>query len=246
MVLSRRKLSESVWRRVVSDIENIVPVYARMNRVMSFGLDERVRSRGISSLGSCATCLDAGAGPGDSLLKASSMGVCGYIVALEPSALLASIAGQRCGLLCDVVVGVAEALPLRANAVSCSMAFFSARDFIDLEKGVEEIARVTRRAIVIGDIFLIRARLLRFLQLFWVCMVVPLIAMFVAGSRWKSYTSLCKTLKGWLTAEQLAESLKAKGLSVSVTAYAFGGLAIVKASKDTSSGDRSQWGSVRS
>jgi demethylmenaquinone methyltransferase/2-methoxy-6-polyprenyl-1,4-benzoquinol methylase len=227
----KRRLASSFWQRVVKDIEAIVPVYKRMNKVMSFGLDDNVRKTGISLLNECNTCLDVGVGPGDSVIKLIKSGKCGYVVGLEPSISLAAVARKACSD-CDIVVGVAEYIPLRPLSVDCAIAFFSVRDFIDLDKAVENIANIVRRQVVVGDVFVIGNRIVRFLQMIWVCVIIPLIALFLTGSRWKSYVTLCKTLKGWLTASQLSRIMENKGLTpIRVKEFAFGGLAVVEAKK---------------
>jgi demethylmenaquinone methyltransferase/2-methoxy-6-polyprenyl-1,4-benzoquinol methylase len=229
--LTRERLSLPLWRRVISDIEAIVPVYERMNRVMSLGLDVDVRRAGILLLGECSVCLDVGAGPGDSLMVLLEEGKCAYIIGLEPSASLAGIAKERCSL-CDVVVAVAEYMPFRSGSIDCITAFFSVRDFMDLDLSMSNFATIVRRQVVIGDIFLIRNKLLRLLQLAWVCIIVPVIAVVVAGRRWRNYLSLCKTLKGWLTPSELAGLMEDKGFtSLRMEEFAFGGLAIVSAWK---------------
>jgi len=234
MVL-RRKLPLAFWRRLVGDIEAIVPVYQRMNKIMSFGFDDDVRRTGISLLDVCDVCLDVGAGPGDSLLIIVGESRCSYVIGLEPSHNLARIAKERCAL-CDVVVALAEYPPFRQGSVDCITAFFSTRDFMDLELSMVNLALIARKQIVVGDVFLVGNRLLRLLQRVWVCILVPVIAAIIAGRLWRSYLSLCRTLKGWLTPLQLSEAMKSKGLTgLKIVEFAFGGLAVVAAWKSSDS-----------
>ena len=190
-----------------------------MNYIMSLGLERPIRSltRSYFSNQKPLSIADIGAGPGSSIR--SFYETTGYIVAIDPSAELLSAACIGCTYMCDRVVGIAEHTPIRDQGVDYSTAFFSARDFIDVSKGVEEAARIARRGVIITDIFIPENILLHIMLLYWVCAIVPLLALFFAPRHWKEYRRLCTTLRSWITSSQLKEELRQRGLKVSSISF---------------------------
>ena len=238
MALQKRKLQLSFWRRVVEDIASIIRVYKKMNTIMSFGLDSRVRREGIHQLGDCRLRVDIGVGPGDSIVLLVDK--CQYVIGVEPSDRLARASLENCrvlgaGGLCDIVVAVAEKMPFRGQSIDCAASFFAVRDFFDLNEGLNEIGRVVKSNFVVGDIFLPKSRIVRFALKIWVCLFVPIIAFVIAGRVWRSYLSLCRTLSSWITIDELASALLQKGwYKVYSRAYGLGGLGVVYGVKGSS------------
>lgn len=68
------------------------------------------------------------------------------LIAVEPSAVMIA---QRNAGLAPCVQGLAEALPLPANSFDASMAVLTVHHWSDIEAGISELLRVSRRRIVI-------------------------------------------------------------------------------------------------
>lgn len=245
-----RVLDKYTWECIVRDIEAITNTYRKMNKIMSLGLDNRVRidaihrmcrDHGQSSISSRQIIIvDVGAGPGDSVSTIAE--ICkqvSYIIAVDPSPrLLGNIAPSA---LCDRIVAVAENMPLRSSSVFGVTAFYAARDFKNLNRAISEILRVIDKGrIAIGDIFLPQGFLKSNAVKIWVCILVPLLALLFARKQWRHYRGLCRSLKGWLSVEQLCslikniaklDSYKVKCLEYSK--YVLGGLGYVVAERST-------------
>ena len=229
--MQERRLSPSFWRRIIGDIVRIMPFYSKMNKIMSLGFDQSVRRYGIMLLEGCKVCIDLGSGPGDSIVMLSR--ACNYTVGVEPSPELAAMSLSRCkNVYCDIVISVAEYLPFRVDSIDCVSSFFASRDFMSLDESLRELSRVATCKTVIGDIFLPSNPLIRILELAWVCLIVPLLALFFARKVWRSYTTICKTLRGWISADRLASKLTFYGWSEQhVKSYVFGALGVVYAAR---------------
>ena len=244
-----RVLDEYTWECIVRDIEAVVNTYRRMNKIMSLGLDDRVRFDAIKQM--CkdmqpgndeqrrVIIVDLGAGPGDSISVIAN--VCkqvSYIVAIDPSPrLLKNVVSSA---LCDRVVAVAENIPLRSSSVSGVTAFYAARDFKNLGGAVTEMLRILNKGrIAIGDIFLPQETMRSIAVKTWVCLFVPILALLFAPKQWRHYRGLCKSLRGWLSVEQLCKLIEnvashnhygVKGLVC--RKYVLGGLGYVVAEQE--------------
>jgi demethylmenaquinone methyltransferase/2-methoxy-6-polyprenyl-1,4-benzoquinol methylase len=225
---SRPGLAVSVWRSVVEAIEAVTPRYELVNVAMSLGLGWIARRRGVAALARACpeprVVVDVGPGPGPSLDLLARGLQPSYLVALEPSEAMASRLPR--GHSVDVVVGVAEAMPLRLGCCDAATAFYSARDFMDAWAGVAEMARVSRRCLLLVDMFRPANRLVGLLLRLWVCWIVPVIAMVLAGPVWRSYRMLCTTLEGWCPWQPVARAL-ARRMLVAVWSAGRGSVAAI-------------------
>jgi Methyltransferase domain len=109
--------------------------YARQRRT-----DPRIAAYVHEAIGSARTVLNVGAGagsyePGDR-----------YVLAIEPSA---AMRAQRPAHLAPAISGVAEDLPLDDQSVDASMALVTVHQWLDYEKGLDELRRVTRGPIIV-------------------------------------------------------------------------------------------------
>lgn len=238
--IERRCLDPRTWATIISQIEGIKHVYGFMNKFMSLGFENRVRINAIDAiakrLGNLSRQLiivDVGSGPGDSLRAIWRRLTNSYIVAIDPSISLLSTACNN--VLCDRVVGVAENLPIRRHGADIVTSFYASRDFQSLSDALASMISVTRRGLVIGDIFLPKHPVKKLLVKAWVCYIVPMLAMLLAGKYWKNYKVLCVTIKDWCDVQDVKKYLKqllkrfGKQFIVESHSYVFGGLGYVTA-----------------
>jgi demethylmenaquinone methyltransferase/2-methoxy-6-polyprenyl-1,4-benzoquinol methylase len=242
---SNRVLVDNIWLCIIRDIESIVDVYRRMNKIMSLGLDNKVRIEAIEKM--CSNIkyyhdfnrkqpviIDVGSGPGDSIEEIFKR--CGntpsYVVAVDPSPKL--ISNIPSSALCDKVVGVAENLPIRDKSVKGVASFYAARDFKNLDEALQEFIRVIDNgAIAIGDIFLPDNIIYKNLVRIWICLIVPILALVFATKRWRHYLGLCNSIRGWISAKKLKELLITYGnediTDIGLKEFVLGGLGYVVA-----------------
>jgi SAM-dependent methyltransferase len=101
--------------------------------------DPRVRAQVQEALGDAASIVNVGAGTGN------YEPIDRRVVAVEPSL---AMLGQRAGRTSTVVRGVAEALPFRDGSFDASLAILTIHHWSDVEAGLRELARVSRRQVV--------------------------------------------------------------------------------------------------
>src|SRR5579885_971409 len=149
--------------------------YARQRRT-----DPRIAAVLHQALGPARIVLNIGAGTGSYEPEDRR------VIAIEPSA---AMRAQRPPHLATAIHGVAEKLPLADQSVDASMALLTVHQWPDLEKGLNELRRVTRGNILVltfdGDA----------LDIYWLAEYAPeLIA--VERGRYPAIGKICKLLGG--------------------------------------------------
>ncbi len=192
-----REGSRDWWFELLRTLENIIPSYDRMNKVMSLGLDLRIRAHGVRRVLGLSPLLDVGSGPGTMVHVARLMGYRGEAVLLDPSEamLKAALKGLGRGPETHAVQGVAEHLPFRDSAFRAAMSGFAIRDVYNLPRALGEIRRVLARGapFVMVDITKPDNPLARLAAAFYWRAVVPLMALVFAGRRWRNYLDIFPT-----------------------------------------------------
>jgi ubiquinone/menaquinone biosynthesis C-methylase UbiE len=109
--------------------------YAQQRRT-----DPRIAALVHEALGPARTVLNVGAGAG------SYEPLDRHLIAVEPSS---AMRAQRPAHLAPAIIGVAEELPLDDQSVDASMAMVTVHQWRDSTRGLNELRRVTRGAIVV-------------------------------------------------------------------------------------------------
>lgn len=169
-------LPPDIWIRVEEVLGFLLSsgVYRAGNAAMSLGFDSFLRRRVLAM--PKGVVLDVGCGDGYYARLLEARGA--EVVCLDPLAGHLSVKEVS-----HFVAGVAEHLPFRSRSVDYSLAMFSLRDFLDKAKGLHEMKRVSRRAVIILDIFNPRNPLARFLLWLYVAAVAPLLAFMASRTR---------------------------------------------------------------
>lgn len=171
--------------------DEIAPLYDRLNRILSLGLDRGWRRAAVRALGDIKgkSVLDVAAGSGDLALAVLAAGAA-RVTAIDVSAAMldaaATKAGRR-GCLERIVLAraAAEALPFAADSFDAVCAGFGARNFAGLEKGLAEMRRVLKpggRSVVL-EFSRPRAFFLRPPHRFYLKRVIPLVGGALTGRR---------------------------------------------------------------
>lgn len=209
---STKSLTVNFWKRIVAAIEDLVVsnVYEKVNNIMSLGQVKRLRTKTIikyHNLIRGGIVVDLGSGKGYSAIE-----ILKYepklLVLLDPSPLMLTnnIAYLANNTIVERVVGIAEHLPFRDKAIKAIFSFFVLRDLLDLCSALREIARSSNGKSVMVDVIRPSNRFWDAIVLAWFCIVVPLVAGIIQGvSGYKNYSVFCKTVKKWLTKEELAK-----------------------------------------
>ncbi|MFL5823637.1 MAG: bifunctional demethylmenaquinone methyltransferase/2-methoxy-6-polyprenyl-1,4-benzoquinol methylase UbiE [Solirubrobacteraceae bacterium] len=198
--------------------DRIAGLYDRMNTVMTAGLHHRWRSRAadLAALGAGGRALDVATGTGDLALElAGRVGPAGEVVASDFSERMLSLArakAQQAGLPVRFEWGNALELPHPDDSFDAATVGFGARNFSDLRRGLQEMARVVRpggRVVVLEITTPARAPLSHFLEL-WFEAIVPALGRLV-GDR-QAYSYLPSSVRRFPPPPALAEEMWSCGL----------------------------------
>ncbi|MCL7395622.1 MAG: class I SAM-dependent methyltransferase [Thaumarchaeota archaeon] len=133
------------WWRVIRALDKLTCFYDELNSVISLGRDKELRKFAARNLGNVdGVVLDAGAGNGamTKAVLAENPNV-GLVVMLDflPEMLKKADVERS---ICEKVIGVFEAIPLRSNSVDGVTMAFSLRDAYDMKVALQNIKRVMK------------------------------------------------------------------------------------------------------
>jgi demethylmenaquinone methyltransferase/2-methoxy-6-polyprenyl-1,4-benzoquinol methylase len=190
--------------------DRIAPRYDRMNRLITFGLDQGWRRRALARLqlrpGECV--IDLAAGTGDLTRLAQDQGVRALGVDLARGMLREArrIRPELC-----VVQGDGAALPFRSGCAAAVTCGFALRNFADLPAVLAECARVLRPggALLVLEVDAPRSRWLRAAHALHFRHVVPRLGAWLGEAQ--AYRYLPESAAFLPSAEALAQALVAAG-----------------------------------
>jgi demethylmenaquinone methyltransferase/2-methoxy-6-polyprenyl-1,4-benzoquinol methylase len=137
--------TESGNRDIIRMFDRISPVYDRMNRLMSLGMDRRWRRKAVAAIDipNGAKVLDLACGTGDMGLEALSQVQNLQIVGVDPSPAMLAIARNRL-MTWNTALSMAwgEQLPFRDSIFDRAMIAFGIRSFPNRLTALKELRRV--------------------------------------------------------------------------------------------------------
>jgi demethylmenaquinone methyltransferase/2-methoxy-6-polyprenyl-1,4-benzoquinol methylase len=191
--------------------DRIARVYDRMNSVMTAGMHHRWRRRAadLARVGPGSRALDVATGTGDLAIELSGRGA--QVVGLDFSERMLELARTKAPAI-EFVQGNALELAYPDASFDAVTVGFGARNFADLDRGLRELARVTRPGgrVVILEITTPQEPPLSWFFRFWFDRVVPALGR-VAGDP-DAYTYLPSSVRRFPSPRELAERLVAAGL----------------------------------
>jgi demethylmenaquinone methyltransferase / 2-methoxy-6-polyprenyl-1,4-benzoquinol methylase len=191
--------------------DRIARVYDRMNSVMTAGMHHRWRRRAadLARVGPGSRALDVATGTGDLAIELSGRGA--QVVGLDFSERMLELARAKAPAI-EFVQGNALELAYPDASFDAVTVGFGARNFADLDRGLRELARVTRPGgrVVILEITTPQKPPLSWFFRFWFDRVVPALGR-VAGDS-DAYTYLPSSVRRFPGPRELAERLVAAGL----------------------------------
>jgi demethylmenaquinone methyltransferase/2-methoxy-6-polyprenyl-1,4-benzoquinol methylase len=191
--------------------DRIARVYDRMNSVMTAGMHHRWRERAadLARVGPGSRALDVGTGTGDLAIELARRGAA--VTGLDFAPAMLDVARRKAPDI-DFERGDALALRYEDARFDAVTVGFGARNFSDLDRGLREMARVTRpggRVVVLEITSPQRPPLSWFFRL-WFDRVVPALGR-LAGAP-DAYTYLPSSVRRFPGPEELAERMGAAGL----------------------------------
>ena len=210
--------------------DGIAERYDLLNRIISFGIDQRWRRQTVDALqlGEDARVLDLATGTADLALLIADRHPTASVIGSDPSGKMLEVGAHKISArgLDDRVtldVGDAQALYYDDDEFDgCTMAF-GIRNVPDRQRALAEMARVVRPTgrVAILELSEPRSGLLGPLARFHVHQVVPTLGAWLSGS--EEYRYLQQSIAEFPTPGEFAALMQASGLDVlSVTPLTFG------------------------
>jgi len=208
-------------RKLVSEqFDSVARTYDRADAVLSAGLDERWRRRGIRLLGLKAgdSVLDLCGGTGDfAVLAAAGTRPQGRVVIYDFNRRMMEAGQDKIRLSPDArrilcVQGDAESISFAGRSFDAVTLGFGLRNFVHPELGLEEVHRILRPGgrLLVLEFSLPEGRGLRSLYHFYSFRVMPLFARLVSGTA-GPYRYLAESIRVFPPPSQVAEFIGAAG-----------------------------------
>jgi demethylmenaquinone methyltransferase / 2-methoxy-6-polyprenyl-1,4-benzoquinol methylase len=192
--------------------DRIAGVYDRMNSVMTAGMHHRWRERAadLARVGPGSRALDVGTGTGDLAIELARRGA--TVTGLDFAPAMLDVARGKAPDI-EFERGDALALPHGDGEFDAVTVGFGARNFADLDRGLREMARVTKPGgrVVVLEITTPRRPPLSWFFRLWFDRVVPALGR-LAGDV-DAYTYLPSSVRRFPGPEELAGRMGAAGLA---------------------------------
>jgi demethylmenaquinone methyltransferase / 2-methoxy-6-polyprenyl-1,4-benzoquinol methylase len=228
-------LGNRYWGEVIEVLRSIIPVYDRVNRVISLGRDEEYRHRGITGRVKPGNLvLDAGSGYGNMsrvALETTSGGA--KIVMYDPIPEMLGKAEFKTENSPALISGVFENMPFQDATFDAVLCGYSLRDAIELPIAISEMQRVLKTGgrLIIVDLGKPDGAVARAFVSFYLKYVLGLLAFAIAGKPGLKFRTLYGTYLRWPQNARLELMFREKFSRVEFDRVMLGGAIIVAAYK---------------
>ncbi len=225
----------SSWGQILDTLEQIIPVYDKVNSFISLGKDIEFRERGIRGrVNKGDKVLDAGSGFGN--MSKTAMKICNddlQITLYDPLRPMLKNTGRLFAKTPTLTCGVFEHMPFREENFDAVICGYSLRDAISLRTAISEIHRVLKKGgrFVIVDLGKPDNLLIRMGVSFYLRAFLPIIAMATGGKLGLKFAALYDTYRLWPQNKKLESLLLEKFTRVEFDTGMMGGAVIVAAYK---------------
>lgn len=225
----------SSWGQVLDVLEQIIPVYDKVNSFISLGKDLEFRKRGISNrVKKGDKVLDAGSGFGN--MSKTAMSLCENdleISLYDPLQPMLKNTSRLFAKTPSLTCGVFEHMPFRDENFDDVLCGYCLRDAISLRTAISEIHRVLKKGgrFVLVDLGKPDNPVIRAGVSFYLRAVLPVIAVIAGGRLGLKFAALYDTYKLWPQNKKLESLLLEKFERVEFETGMLGGAVIVAAYK---------------
>ncbi len=225
----------SYWGEVLDVLEKIIPVYDKVNSLISLGRDSEFRQRGIRGrVHPGDHILDAGSGFGNMSKTASK--ICDDDIAItlyDPLRPMLKNTSRLFSTTPVLTCGVFEHIPFRDEKFDAVLTGYSLRDAINLRIAISEIHRVLKKdgRFVIVDLGKPDNPVIRAGVSFYLRAVLPILAVIGGGRLGLKFATLYGTYKLWPQNKKLESLLLERFSRVEFEKGMLGGAIMVAAYK---------------
>ena len=228
-------LGASYWKQVISTLRDIIPVYDKVNRVISLGKDELYRYEGINgNIKSGDLVLDAGSGFGNMSLTAFKITPAAEVKIVIYDPIFEMLQSSRQRLVVELISsGIFEHMPFKDNTFDVVMCGYSLRDAINLEIAVSEIHRILKKngRFLIVDLGKPDNKLIRLGVSIYLKYIIKIFAYVIARQTGLKFQTLYGTFIKWPQNNTLNLLLKKQFSEVDFKTKLMGGSIIVSSTK---------------
>jgi demethylmenaquinone methyltransferase / 2-methoxy-6-polyprenyl-1,4-benzoquinol methylase len=231
-------LGKTYWPDIISTLRSIIPIYNRVNRVISLGKDAEYRRMCLNrQLKFGDRVLDAGSGFGNmSKLAKIEMNGDLEVILYDPIIEMLRVGrslGEEFDLSIELSSGIFEYLPFRDNIFDVVLCGYSLRDAIHLKDAITEFHRILKPngRLLIVDLGKPDQVFLNALVSIYLKYVLGFLAFAVAGSKGLGFRALYGTYKRWPKNSELKKMLEREFSEVQFTKHMLGGAVIIAAIK---------------
>ena len=188
-----RGLSKETWKKVIEAIEDSIPLYDRVNDLISFGKAQIARIYAVENLhlkdGSIV--LDSGIGPGTTSRLILTKTKPGMLIGLDGSTKQLEAAKLNLAIyanLFQLVRASFEYLPFRENVFDRIITCYALRDSLDLLGSISEYSRVCGHRGIFADVDIGKSDnpIKRVMSVLYVKHLMPLLARMAIRHQMKS------------------------------------------------------------
>ncbi len=194
----------------------IAPRYDLMNRVMTAGMDIRLRKIVVkkAQLPSAGTLLDIATGTGDIAFEAREQYPQAHIYASDFSLAMMQTGQKKAAKPLKFFAADALDIPFPAQSCDAVVSGFLLRNVVDLDRSLQEQFRILKPGgmLVSLDTTQPRKSILSPLISIYTHFIIPLLGRVLTGDR-EAYNYLPSSTDHFYTAEEIANKLKANGFS---------------------------------
>ncbi len=225
----------SYWGEVLDVLEKIIPVYDKVNSMISLGRDSEFRQRGIRGrVHPGDHILDAGSGFGNMSKTASR--ICDdnvNITLYDPLRPMLKNTSRLFSTTPVLTCGVFEHIPFRDEKFDAVLTGYSLRDAINLRIAISEIHRVLKKdgRFVIVDLGKPDNPVIRAGVSFYLRAMLPILAVIGGGRLGLKFAALYGTYKLWPQNKKLESLLLERFSRVEFEKGMLGGAIMVAAYK---------------
>jgi demethylmenaquinone methyltransferase/2-methoxy-6-polyprenyl-1,4-benzoquinol methylase len=225
----------SNWGKVLDVLEEIIPVYDRVNSFISLGRDSEFREHGIKGrVKKGENILDAGSGFGN--MSKTALKICDgdlKITLYDPLTPMLKNTGKLFSKTPSLTCGVFEHIPFGDETFDAVLCGYSLRDAISLRTAISEIHRVLKKSgrFVIVDLGKPDNPLIRGGVSFYLRLILPIVAFVGGGKLGLKFATLYDTYKLWPQNKKLESLLLEKFSRIEFDKAMMGGAIMVAAYK---------------
>ena len=229
-------MNMSVWRDVISSLEEIASLYDEVNETISLGRASRARTYAAQRLmeNSPRLVLDSGAGPGSMSVILLQRDPQAEVVALDYSSQLQRTCKERVKDYRDRVHFVRacfEQLPFRSSSFDAAVTAYALRDSTNINQAIGEYARSIKNE---GQLAIVELgkpdnMVKRFFAVIYVRFIMPLIAKILISGRLEGnpWRMIVPTYQNLPTTLSLLEMLEARFDLLEKKQFLAGGMLVI-------------------